>query len=331
MLPREDALEPMQRQMIDVLGDDHVRQEPGARQRLLHGLRRRRRFDDAFMALRTGIFRADRFDHHEAGRFVLEFLRDVLPDACPHLAARAPFVPRRQYRFPPVVAAGAPATAAGPSGADACGRAPASRPNPFRPARRLLPLVGELLQREFQLSGIDALRFLAEQPLAQDIELVAQRGDFALRLGELILERGDERPRRRQVLDGGVEGPRRIHYCTLRRSGVSRLHPIPQRWGSRDPLIPAAPPRLGQIDPGQQQHEITAPHGDRLTECSWKPVRNAAVGGPNQVVSASAIPSWVRSPTQATYPSGLINTRTLRSLPRPLCTDNVFVPTPLGQ
>ena len=34
----------------------------------------------------------------------------------------------------------------------------------------------------------------------------------------------------------------------------------------------------------------------------------AAVGGPNQVVSASASPSWVRFPTQATYPSGRINT-----------------------
>jgi hypothetical protein len=34
----------------------------------------------------------------------------------------------------------------------------------------------------------------------------------------------------------------------------------------------------------------------------------AAVGGPNQVVSASASPSWVWSPTQATYPSGRINT-----------------------
>jgi hypothetical protein len=40
----------------------------------------------------------------------------------------------------------------------------------------------------------------------------------------------------------------------------------------------------------------------------WKPVRYAAVGGPNQVVSASASPTWVRSPTQATYPSGRINT-----------------------
>jgi hypothetical protein len=38
------------------------------------------------------------------------------------------------------------------------------------------------------------------------------------------------------------------------------------------------------------------------------PSRYAAVGGPNQVVSASASPGWVRSPTQATYPSGRINT-----------------------
>jgi len=33
------------------------------------------------------------------------------------------------------------------------------------------------------------------------------------------------------------------------------------------------------------------------------PVRYAAAGGPNQVVSASAGPPWVRSPTQATCPS----------------------------
>ena len=37
-------------------------------------------------------------------------------------------------------------------------------------------------------------------------------------------------------------------------------------------------------------------------------VRYAAVGGPNQVVSASASPSCVRSPTHATYPSGRIST-----------------------
>jgi hypothetical protein len=37
-------------------------------------------------------------------------------------------------------------------------------------------------------------------------------------------------------------------------------------------------------------------------------VRYAAAGGPNQVVSASTSPVWVRSPTQATYPSGRTRT-----------------------
>ena len=41
---------------------------------------------------------------------------------------------------------------------------------------------------------------------------------------------------------------------------------------------------------------------------SWKAVRYVAVGGPNQVVSASGSPGWVRSSTQPTYPSGRINT-----------------------
>src|SRR5215831_21393355 len=41
---------------------------------------------------------------------------------------------------------------------------------------------------------------------------------------------------------------------------------------------------------------------------SLEPVRYPVAGDPNQVVSASASPSWVESPTQATYPSGRINT-----------------------
>jgi hypothetical protein len=49
-------------------------------------------------------------------------------------------------------------------------------------------------------------------------------------------------------------------------------------------------------------------HACKLTRLAWKPVRYAAVGGPNQVVSASASPTQVRSPTQATYPSGRTRT-----------------------
>lgn len=39
-----------------------------------------------------------------------------------------------------------------------------------------------------------------------------------------------------------------------------------------------------------------------------QPAGYAASGCPNQVLSASASPRWVTSPTQATYPSGRINT-----------------------
>src|SRR5919108_5690432 len=42
----------------------------------------------------------------------------------------------------------------------------------------------------------------------------------------------------------------------------------------------------------------------------------AAAGGPNQVVNASGSPSSARSPTQATYPSGRINTA-VRALTAP--------------
>src|SRR6266851_5527143 len=49
---------------------------------------------------------------------------------------------------------------------------------------------------------------------------------------------------------------------------------------------------------GQARRELSA----------GKPCGYAAAGGPNQVVSAPASPSRVGSPTQATYPSGRINT-----------------------
>src|SRR6201987_803487 len=56
--------------------------------------------------------------------------------------------------------------------------------------------------------------------------------------------------------------------------------------------------RRSNQNPCGAQHGRTSPN----------PVRYAAAGAPNQVLSASASPGWVRSPTQATYPSGRINT-----------------------
>ena len=53
-------------------------------------------------------------------------------------------------------------------------------------------LVLQLLQRELELPRVDAFGFLAKQPLTQDVELVPQRGDLALRFRQLLLKRGDE-------------------------------------------------------------------------------------------------------------------------------------------
>src|SRR4051794_40555921 len=56
------------------------------------------------------------------------------------------------------------------------------------------------------------------------------------------------------------------------------------------------PASIGRFPTSQRAHT-------RLFGC-----RKYRVGGPNQVVSASGRPIWVRSPTQATYPSGRTNT-----------------------
>ena len=50
--------------------------------------------------------------------------------------------------------------------------------------------IGELLERQLQLPSILALGLFTKQALAQDVELMPQRGDFALRFRELVLNRG---------------------------------------------------------------------------------------------------------------------------------------------
>jgi hypothetical protein len=68
--------------------------------------------------------------------------------------------------------------------------------------------------------------------------------------------------------------------------------------------------RVAALDDGEREllrEALTRrPHAGRARTANR--MSYPAVGGPNQVVSASAGPSWVRSPTQATYPSGRINT-----------------------
>ena len=83
-------------------------------------------------------------------------------------------------------------------------------------------LVGELLEGELQLPRIDAFGFLAEQPLTEHVELMAQRRVLALRLRELVLQRGDQGPRRGEI---GDVGPARVRHARMireRRSAVQR-------------------------------------------------------------------------------------------------------------
>ena len=63
--------------------------------------------------------------------------------------------------------------------------------------------------------------------------------------------------------------------------------------------------KMGSLQADPLRHFRTSARRKRPSR-AWKPVLYVAPGGPNHVVSASTSPSWVWSPTQATYPSGRI-------------------------
>jgi len=78
-------------------------------------------------------------------------------------------------------------------------------------------LVGELLQGELQLARVDTLGFLAEQPLAQHVELMAEGGILTLGLRELVAQRGDERASGGEILD--VSDHTVVSYASTIREG----------------------------------------------------------------------------------------------------------------
>jgi len=92
VLAIEDPFQAIERQMIDVLGDDDVREEACARERPLNRLRRRGRWGDAVMTVRTRVRRPHRFNHAEARRHIIEFLRHGFADACLQRPAGAPLL-----------------------------------------------------------------------------------------------------------------------------------------------------------------------------------------------------------------------------------------------
>src|SRR5829696_4564217 len=92
--------------------------------------------------------------------------------------------------------------------------------------------------------------------------------------------------------------PTSLASASPRSSDTSAITTLAPFWASlrtvAEPKPPAPPVTIAEA----LVRSIRAPN--RMSY--------AAVGGPNQVVSASGSPRWVRSPTQATYPSGRINT-----------------------
>ena len=200
-LPQEDAREPIQRQMIDILRDDHVREQPLARERLLDRLRRRGRFDDALVTLRARVLEAGRLDHAQARRDILQLLRNGFADPRLPVAARTDLVgvwhvdldalagQVRGQRVP----AGWAASAARPAG-------PLARVHFDRLGDRA-GLVGQLRKREAQLVGTDPFGFLPEESLTEDVQLMAQRRVFPLRPGQLVAQCGDEHLRGGEIRD----------------------------------------------------------------------------------------------------------------------------------
>jgi len=250
-LAQEAPFEPIQREVVDVLGDDHMGEQAFPRQRFLDRLRGRGRLDDPHVTVRAGVFEPRGFDDAQARRDILEFLGDRLADARLQVAARATLVglgnvdldavarQRRRQRVATARASVAPA------------RSPRPLPGThFHGVGDGAGLVGQLRKRQPQLIRPDPFRFLAEQSLAEDVELMAQRCIFALRARQLLTQRRDQRLRGCEV--GDVRCVRHARIIRDTRAPTSL----------RDPLVPAPAPRLGDLHAGEQQQQIRAAHLD---------------------------------------------------------------------
>lgn len=77
--PPEDAFLPVQRQMITVLGNQHLREQPGGRDTLVDHVRRNRRLDQRFARL-AGPLAADMPLNREHARRIVQLLANILAD-----------------------------------------------------------------------------------------------------------------------------------------------------------------------------------------------------------------------------------------------------------
>lgn len=89
-MPLQDSRLPVQRQMIEMFADSHVRQQTWTGKALGERLLGLRRGHHTITAFRTGILRSNVLDHEQARGHVFELLADVLADLRPRrLAAGA--------------------------------------------------------------------------------------------------------------------------------------------------------------------------------------------------------------------------------------------------
>ncbi len=83
--PAEDAFLAIQRQVIEILGDQHMGEQAGGRDALVDHMRRHRCLHQGF-ALGTGPLAADVTFDRKGARRVVQFLGDIFANAL-HLAA----------------------------------------------------------------------------------------------------------------------------------------------------------------------------------------------------------------------------------------------------
>ena len=154
------------------------------------------------MTVRTCVLRPYHFNHAETRRHVIEFLGHGVADARLQRPAGAPLIGVRHVDLDTIARQlrreGAPT---GRSCRPATLTASPLAGVHFGRLLARLQLLGQLREGQTKLVGTDPFRFLAEEFLAQGIELLAERGVFARQSRQLRFERRYTALRLRQIGD----------------------------------------------------------------------------------------------------------------------------------
>ena len=215
--PLEDPLEAIERQVIGILADRDVGQQPRAGQALLDRLGEPVGDHDVGLAGPAGILGADVFEHDQGRGDVFELLADVLTDAGPlGRRSRGRCAVRAGRHAGPAGGAGSPAAACGRGRSSWAHSEWASGPGPApgsERGRRGLGLRQDLPGEEQELSRVDPLGLravaLAEELLELVLELLVEMDLLGQRLQQLT----DELMGRLQVVREWIrEGDHTLYY-----------------------------------------------------------------------------------------------------------------------